>query len=60
MNITKNSKEVMTFFYKNNQVNYIRQSKSTKNILNKLYDNILEGYNYIKNQNVTKPVVKKK
>lgn len=58
MNISKNSRELMTFFSKNKHVKYIRQSKITKNILNELYLNILEAYNYVETNNTHKHSVK--
>ena len=47
MKLSKNSKQLMLFFTKNKHINNIKQSKRTDNILNELYNDILDSYNYL-------------
>jgi hypothetical protein len=48
MNLTKNSKQLMSFFTKNKHINKIKQTKRTQKIITELYNEILEAYNYLK------------
>lgn len=47
MKLSKNSKQLMLFFTKNKHINNIKQSKRTDIILNELYNDILDSYNYL-------------
>lgn len=47
MKLSKNSKQLMLFFTKNNHINNIKQTKRTDNILNELYNDILNAHNYL-------------
>jgi hypothetical protein len=47
MKLSKNSKQLMLFFTKNKHLNNIKQSKRTDIILNELYNDILDSYNYL-------------
>jgi hypothetical protein len=47
MKITKSSKELISFLIKNNHVNSVTQNKKTDAIISKLYNDILESYNYL-------------
>ena len=47
MKITKCSKLLMSFLIKNNHVNHVVPTKKTNVIINKLYNDILESYNYL-------------
>jgi hypothetical protein len=47
MKITKSSKELISFLIKNNHVNNVTHNKKTDVIITKLYNDILEAYNYL-------------
>jgi len=47
MKLSKNSKQLMLFFTKNNHINNIKQSKRTDIILKELYNDILDAYKYL-------------
>ena len=47
MKITKCSKLLMSFLIKNNHVNHVIPTKKTDVIIHKLYNDILESYNYL-------------
>ena len=47
MKLSKNSKQLMLFFTKNKHINNIKQTKRTDNILNELYNDILNAYKYL-------------
>ena len=47
MKLSKNSKELMTFFTKNKHINIKPQTKQTEHIITGLYDDIFDAYNYL-------------
>ena len=47
MKITKNSKYLMSFLIKKNHIFQVTQNKKTNDIINDLYNNILESYKYL-------------
>lgn len=47
MKISKNSKLLMSFFTKNKYINHIDQTKRTDQIIELLYTDILNAYNYL-------------
>ena len=47
MKISKNSKLLMSFFTKNKYINHIDQTKRTDQIIESLYSDILNAYNYL-------------
>ncbi len=47
MKLSKNSKELMTFFTKNKHINIKPQTKQTENIITGLYDDIFDAYNFL-------------
>jgi hypothetical protein len=49
MKISKNSKQLMMFFTKNNSINKVKQTKRTDSIINELYNDIYEAYRYLMN-----------
>jgi len=49
MRLTKNSKLLMSFFTKNKYINHIDQTKKTDQIIEMLYHDILNAYNYLLN-----------
>ena len=51
MKISKNSKQLMLFFTKNNHINKVKQTKRTDSIINELYTDIYEAYRYLMNLN---------
>lgn len=59
MYLTKESKELIYFFIKNKIFNNDKQSLKTKTILRKLYNEILEAYNYCKKYIHYKITIKK-
>jgi hypothetical protein len=59
MKLSKQSKELMLFFSKNNHLNYIKLTNKTKSILIDLYNEIQEANNYIKKQVKYKYTIKK-
>ena len=59
MNLSKNSKELILFFTKNNYINHTKQSYKTREILTVLYKEILEAYNYIIKRNIYNYSIKK-
>lgn len=59
MKLSKQSKELMLFFTKNNHLNYSKQTNKTNNILRELYNEILEANNYVKNQIKFRHIIKK-
>lgn len=59
MNITKQSRELIELFSKNNHLNYDKQSNKTKTILRELYNEILESYNFCKKNIHYKTSIKK-
>jgi hypothetical protein len=48
MNLSKQSKELMSYFSKNKHVNYVDQTPKTKNILKELHNELLDAHNYVK------------
>jgi len=59
MNLSKQSKELILFFTKNNYISHIEQSYKTKNIFTGLYKEIVEAYNYIIKRNIYNYSIKK-
>jgi hypothetical protein len=63
MKLSKNSKQLMLFFTQNKHINNVKQTKHTNIILEELYNEIINAYNYInyvnKNGNYYKVTVKK-
>jgi len=59
MNLSKQSRELLSFFEKNIQITYIDQTKNTKSILRELYNNILEAYKSCKKNVIGNPLIKK-
>jgi hypothetical protein len=49
MKISKNSKQLMMFFTKNNHINKVHQTKRTDSIVDELYKDIYEAYTYLMN-----------
>ena len=49
MKISKNSKQLMMFFTKNNRINKVNQSKRTDSIVSELYKDIYEAFKYLIN-----------
>ena len=47
MKISKKSKQLMSFFTKNNYIHGVKQSAKTNSIMKELYYDILEAYNFI-------------
>ena len=47
MKITNHSKKLISFFKKNKYIEHISPTKKAINILNYIYDDILEAYNYL-------------
>ena len=47
MKLSKNSKQLMTFFTKNKHINIKPQTKQTENIITELYDDIFDAYNFL-------------
>lgn len=47
MNLSKNSKQLMTFFTKQNHIIKKNITKRTESILSELYNDIFEAYNYL-------------
>lgn len=59
MNITKQSRQLMTFFSKNKHLNYDKQSNKTKSILIELYNEILKAHIFCKKNIHYKTSIKK-
>ena len=59
MNLSKQSRELMLFFSKNKHISYINQTNKTKVILRELYNEILEAYNFCKNNIISHPSITK-
>jgi hypothetical protein len=49
MKISKNSKQLMLFFTKNNHINKVHQTKRTDSIVSELYNDIYQAYKYLMN-----------
>jgi hypothetical protein len=49
MKISKNSKQLMMFFTKNNHINKVQQTKRSDTIISELYTDIYEAYKYLIN-----------
>ena len=49
MKISKNSKQLMLFFTKNNHINKVKQTKRTDSIISEIYNDIYEAYKYLMN-----------
>lgn len=47
MNLSKQCEVLMSFFLDNSCISHTKPTKTTKNILSKLYDDVSRGYNYI-------------
>jgi hypothetical protein len=47
MKITEQSKKLILFFTKNKHINQVKQTKKTKTILKKLYNDIFSAYKYL-------------
>lgn len=47
MKLSKNSKQLMTFFTKNKHINIKPQTKQTENIITELYEDIFDAYNFL-------------
>jgi hypothetical protein len=47
MQLSKNSKKIISFFNKHKHINYIKQTKKTTMIFNELYMDILNAYHYV-------------
>jgi hypothetical protein len=47
MKLSKNSKQLMLFFTKNNYINQVKQTQRTKTIITELYHDIYESYEYL-------------
>jgi len=58
MKLLKHSRQLMLFFSKNNNINYINLTNKTKTIFLELYKEMLEAYNYVKKQSPYKATVK--
>lgn len=50
MNLTTNSRLLISFFIKNDFLNHAKLTKNTKKIIRVLYDDIINAYNFIKGQ----------
>jgi len=50
MKLSKNSRDLITFFTKNKNIKQTNQTKRTDTILTELYKDILEAHNYLLNQ----------
>ena len=59
MNLSRQSKELILFLKKNNNVSHNTHSYKTKQILSELYKEILESYNYVIKQNIYNYSIKK-
>lgn len=59
MNFTKQSRELMVFFSKYKHLNYIHKTNKTISILNELYNEMIEGFNYVKKKIIFRPKIKK-
>ena len=49
MKLSKNSKQLMLFLTQNNHINNVKQTKHTDNIIEELYHEIINAYNYVNN-----------
>jgi len=47
MKLSKNSKQLMLFFTQNKHINNVKQTKQTDNILEEIYHEIINAYNYL-------------
>ena len=47
MKISKKSKQLITFFTKNNYIHNVKQTAKTNNIIKELYYDILEAHNFV-------------
>ena len=47
MNLTKDSKSMLSFFMKNNCLNHVKLTQKTKDILKKIYVDIIAAYNFL-------------
>ena len=47
MRLSKNSKQLMSFFTENKHLNNVKQTKKTDKIIKELYKDILEAYSYL-------------
>ena len=47
MKLSKNSKQLMLFFTKNNHINKVKQTKQTNLIIAELYNHIYKAYKYL-------------
>lgn len=59
MRLSKHSKQLMLFFSKYEQLNYVRLTNKTKEIFCELYNEILKAYYYVKKQPPYKANIKK-
>lgn len=59
MNLSKQSKELILFFTKNNHINHTNQSHKTREILTVLHKELLEAYNYVIKRNIYNYSIKK-
>jgi len=59
MKLSKQSKQLMLFFSKNKDLNYIKQTNKTNDILNEIYNEQINAYTYIKKLSPFKASVKK-
>lgn len=59
MELSKKSQQLMLFFSKNNQINYVNQTTKTKNILKELYHDIYEAYVYVKTRMTFRASIRK-
>ena len=54
MKLLKQSKNLMLFFTKNKHIKYQKTTNKTNVILKKLYDELIQGYKYVKQYNINK------
>jgi len=54
MKLSKNSKQLMLFFAKNNNINKVKQTKQTNLIILELYNYIYKAYKYLNENNKTR------
>ena len=54
MKLLKQSKNLMLFFTKNKHIKYQKTTNKTNIILKKLYDELIQGYKYVKQYNINK------
>lgn len=54
MKLSKQSKKLMLFFTKNKHIKYQETTNKTNAILKELYDELIEGYKYVKKYNTSK------